>query len=251
MSIRITRCLVFITVMIAGACAGPGTGTGPGPRRRAPDEFSMLTPPTQLPDTAWGTHALIVARARDDKFWAGTYGRGIFVFRPDSAIWDRIVSGDSTSISWNFVNSFAFPEDSSIWYGTIGNGWGRSADGGKTWKNWTFSTLGPEWQYVIPDGIRARGDTIYIATADGLRVTTDDGETYRCIQATSRVAGGSTAKSVPCAEHVYSLPTEYLLSIDVANNGDIWVGHLSGISMSSDRGTTWRTFTVVEKPPRA
>jgi hypothetical protein len=249
MSIRVIRCLAFASVVFSAACAGPGTGTGPGPRRRTPDEFTMLPTPTQLPDTAWGTHALVVARARDDKFWVGTYGRGIFVFRTDSAKWERMVAGDSTGISWGFVNSFAFPEDSSIWYGTIGNGWGRSSDGGKTWRNWTFTQLGPEWQYVIPDGLRSRGDTVYIATADGLRITTDDGNTYRCIQAASRVAGGSTSKTPPCAEHIYSLPTEYLLSFDVAPNGDIWVGHLSGISMSRDRGTSWRTFTAAEGAP--
>src|SRR5688572_5507514 len=52
---------------------------------------------------------------------------------------------------------------------------GMSLDGGVTWKNWTGRELGPEYQYTIPDGIVTRGDTVYIATADGVMVTWDDG----------------------------------------------------------------------------
>ncbi|MGQ0814695.1 MAG: peptidoglycan DD-metalloendopeptidase family protein [Gemmatimonadota bacterium] len=245
----LTRITVFAFVALTWltACAGPRAG-GP-PRRRAPDQ--VFGTPTQVPDTTWGTHVLVVARSPepDVRLWVGTYGRGIFVFRPDSAKWDRLTSGDSTAISWNFVNSFAFPDDSSIWYGTVGNGWGRSKDGGRTWRNWKFSELGPEWQYVIPDGLRNRGDTIYIATADGLRITSNDGSTYRCVQASSRIAGGSTARSVPCAEHLYTLPSEYVLSFDVAHNGDIWVGHLFGVAVSKDRGATWQNFTAAEGAP--
>ena len=58
-----------------------------------------------------------------------------------------------------------------MWYGTIGNGWGVSRDGGATWRNWTFDELGPRWQYVAPGGIGTAGDSVYVATADGLRIT--------------------------------------------------------------------------------
>lgn len=230
------------------ACAGANTGA----RRRDPALQSAL--PHQLPDSTWGTHVLVVTRAPNGALWVGTYGRGIFVFRNDTTErWDRLTarSGDSTSISWDFVNSFAFPPDSSIWYGTVGNGWGRSTDGGRTWTNWQFSQLGPEWQYVIPDGLRNRGDTVYIATADGLRITRDGGKTYRCIQAGSRIAGGSNRQSPPCAEHLYSLPSEYLLSFDLAANGDIWVGDLFGLAVSADRGATWRRLTTAAGAPQA
>jgi murein DD-endopeptidase MepM/ murein hydrolase activator NlpD len=244
MSIRFLQVFVLACALFVGACAGAAV--------RPPADRTSFVQPTQLPDSAWGTHVLVIGRARDASLWVGTYGRGIFIFRPDSAKWDRLTAqpSDSTSIAWNFVNSLAFPPDSSIWYGTVGNGWGRSTDGGRTWQNWQFSQLGPEWQYVIPDGMRYRGDTIYIATADGLRITADDGVTWRCIQATARVAGGSTAKSLPCAEQLHTLPTEYLLALDVASNGDIWVGHLQGVSVSKDRGTTWQTFTETEGAPQ-
>ena len=68
-----------------------------------------------------------------------------------------------------------------IWYGTVGNGWGLSTDGGATWKNWTYDQLGPEWQYVAPAGIVVRGDTTVVATADGLQITTDDGANWTAI----------------------------------------------------------------------
>ena len=68
-----------------------------------------------------------------------------------------------------------------IWYGTVGNGWGLSLDGGATWRNWAYEQLGPEWQYVAPSGIAIRGDTTMIATADGLQITTDDGGHWTAI----------------------------------------------------------------------
>jgi hypothetical protein len=256
MSNRIIRRFAFAALLFTAACASGtgGVGTTGGPsgrpqRPRGPDDMMGMPVPTQLPDTTWGTHVLVVGPGPDMRLWVGTYGRGIFVFRPDSAKWDRILAGDSTSISWNFVNSFTFPNDSTIWYGTVGNGWGRSLDKGKTWTNWTFNQLGPEWQYVIPDGLRSRGDTVYVATADGLRITADGGKTYKCIQGAARVAGGSTAKSQPCAEHIYTLPSEYLLSFDIGPAGEIWVGHLGGIAMSKDRGATWRNYTQTDGAP--
>jgi murein DD-endopeptidase MepM/ murein hydrolase activator NlpD len=81
-------------------------------------------------------------------------------------------------------------------------------------------------------------------------MTANGGQTWRCVQAMSRVAGGSTAKSVPCAELLHTLPTEYLLSLDIGPKGEIWVGHLMGVSVSTDRGATWRTFSEAEGVPR-
>src|SRR6266545_662789 len=124
-----------------------------------------------LPDsTGWGVHVLALARGPDSSIWVGTYGQGIFVLRPKAAIWERMQSSSDTakhSISWDFVHAFGFGAQGEVWYGTVGNGWGVSVDGGRTWKNWELRQLGPEWQYVAPNGIAARGDTVYIATADG------------------------------------------------------------------------------------
>jgi murein DD-endopeptidase MepM/ murein hydrolase activator NlpD len=188
---------------------------------------AVSTVPAPLPDASgWGTHVLAVGRAPDGAVWVGTYGQGILVSRDGAgAAWERIASGDSTSISWDFVNALAFAEDGAVWYGTVGNGWGVSRDGGRSWRNWTFSQLGPRWQYVVPDGIAVVGDTVYVATADGLRISADGGETYR--DATEETG----------------LANKYLLDLAVeARAGGpplVRVRHLRGVSRSEDGGRTW------------
>jgi len=130
-----------------------------------------------LPDSSgWGLHVLAVARDPRGALWVGTYGQGIYHLPVGTHAWQRI-RRDTTpgSISWDFVHAFGFGPRGEIWYGTVGNGWGLSRDGGKTWTNWTYSELGPEWQYVAPDGIVTRAETTWVATADGVQMTVDDG----------------------------------------------------------------------------
>ena len=108
-----------------------------------------------LPDSAgWGVHVLTVARDPGGTLWVGTYGRGIYRLPVGATAWESI-RHDTTagSISMDFVQAIAFGPGGEVWYGTVGNGWGLSRDGGHTWRNWTYDQLGPEWQYVIPDGI--------------------------------------------------------------------------------------------------
>jgi murein DD-endopeptidase MepM/ murein hydrolase activator NlpD len=192
-----------------------------------------------LPDpTGWGTHVLTLEVAPDGAIWVGTYGQGIYVSRDGTGgEWTHLSSGDSAGISWDFVNAFAFAEG-EVWYGTIGNGWGVSRDGGSTWRNWTFDELGPRWQYVAPGGVRAAGDTVYVATADGLRITADDGETWKDVTDQS------------------GLPSKYLLSLEVTPvPGEppvVRVTHLRGGSTSHDGGRTWvHDPNVAERGPAA
>lgn len=163
-----------------------------------------------LPDSSgWGVHVLTATQDRAGTVWVGTYGQGIFRLPADSAHWQRIRSDTtSTSISWDFVNAIAFGPRGEIWYGTVGNGWGLSTDSGRTWRNWTLRDLGPEWQYVVPDGIITRGDTTVIATADGLQITTDDGAHWTALGDTV----GPRAKG-PADTALALLPSEYVTSI--------------------------------------
>ena len=109
-----------------------------------------------------------------------------------------------TSISFDFVNALAFGPRGQVWYGTVGNGWGVSVDGGRTWKNWTYDQLGPEWQYVTPDGIATRGDTTVIATADGLQITTDDGAHWIAIgDRAGPPARGPADSALPLLDNEY------------------------------------------------
>ncbi len=182
--------------------------------------------PVALPDpTGWGTHVLALEVAPDGALWVGTYGQGIYVSRDGTGRdWEQLTSADSSGISWDFVNAFAFAPG-EVWYGTIGNGWGVSRDGGATWRNWTFDQLGPRWQYVAPGGVGTAGDSVYVATADGLRITGDDGETWRDVTDQS------------------GLPSKYLLSLEVLPVGgsaaEVRVTHLRGVSTSEDGGRTW------------
>ena len=201
----------------------------------------------QLPDSSgWGVHVLAIARAPDSAIWVGTYGEGIFVLRPGAlkdslavvgrGAWERIRSSNDTSahsISWDFVHAFAFGPRGQVWYGTVGNGWGLSTDNGKTWRNWEFRQLGPEWQYVAPNGILTSGDTTYIATADGIKVTGDDGNTWAVI---TDAAGATTAKDPVIGR----IPNQYAYGIQMSASRQLVVSYLRGVSTSADGGRTWR-----------
>ena len=221
---NVVTSLLPLVAFVALGCSQPDSGEGS--YDGAPEAAESM-----LPDpSGWGTHVLAVAVAPDGAVWVGTYGDGVYVSRDGTGSdWEHIVSSDdSTSISWDFVNSFAFAPG-EVWYGTIGNGWGLSRDAGATWENWTFSKLGPRWQYVVPDGIRTAGDTVYIATADGLRLTADDGLTYRDVVAEP------------------GFPNKYLLSLDVSTASGVvpvlGVTHLRGRSESADGGRNWVSGT--------
>ena len=189
-----------------------------------------------LPDSSgWGVHVLALARAPDSSIWVGTYGQGIFVRRPGASAWERIRSSDDTaahSISWDFVHAFAFGPKGEIWYGTVGNGWGLSTDAGKRWRNWEFGQLGPEWQYVAPNGIVTDGDTTYIATADGIKVTGDDGTTWAVI---TDSAGAATTKD----SLIGRIRNQYVLTIAVGEAPNLWIGTLKGLGHTPDGGRTW------------
>jgi hypothetical protein len=199
------------------------------------------TPPLssqEIPPLPGTTHVLTLARGPDSTVWAGTYGDGIFALRPGAARWEQYrpdtVPG---TISWGFVHAFAFGADGSTWYGTVGNGWGRSRDGGRTWSNWTFSELGPEYQYVAPDGIVVRGDTVYVATADGVKLSADGGATWRVITDT---VGARTAR-----DSVHgTIRSQYVLALATGPAGDLWLSHPRGLERSRDGGRSWRGWAT-------
>jgi murein DD-endopeptidase MepM/ murein hydrolase activator NlpD len=114
-----------------------------------------------------------------------------------------------------------------VWYGTVGNGWGVSSDGGRTWRSWQFRQLGPRWQYVAPNGIVTRGDTVFIGTADGIRWTSDRGTTWHEIVDTGQVA----------------LPSRYVLALASGiRTGGLFVSTLRGVG-------TWSAGRVLPLNP--
>lgn len=204
---------------------------------------TMAAQAPAIPDSAGiPTQVLTRVRAPNGDTWYGTYGRGIFVQRVGAAATDtmrHIVRNrrDSTSISWDFVHAIAFGSKGEIWYGTVGNGWGVSRDDGTTWRNWEFSQLGPEWQYVAPEGIVIRGDTVVIGTADGLQVTTDVGVHWLAFGDTV----GPAAKG-PADTAIAPLRSEYVLKV-VADSDGWWVSNLRGTDRLDLAGCLRRDFS--------
>jgi murein DD-endopeptidase MepM/ murein hydrolase activator NlpD len=198
-----------------------------------------------LPPLPGSPHVLAISRAPDSSLWVGTYGEGIFVLDRGAAEWRRIVPDTTdTSISWGFVHAFAFEPDGTIWYGTLGNGWGKSDDRGQTWTNWTFSQLGPEYQYVAPNGIVLRGDTVYVATADGVKLSWDGGATWRVV---TDSMGVRSAKDTVWG----TIGNQYVLALATGPDGALWLSHLRGVEHSTDGGRTWHFLAVPDTRVRA
>jgi murein DD-endopeptidase MepM/ murein hydrolase activator NlpD/sugar lactone lactonase YvrE len=241
---RIAR-VAFVALAALGLAAGCG-GQAPMPGPVPPPVARNAQYPPQLPDTTgWGVHVLALAQGNDGSLWAGSYAQGLFYLPPDTLRrWTQFApDDDSTAIGSKFINSVAVASDSVIWYGSVGDGFGYTTNRGRTWHNWNSRRLGREWVYVAPSGIVARADTVYIATADGLRISRDGGRTWRCIQGVDTTIGGTPQREAGCSELLHVLPTKYLLSLAVGPDGAIWVGHLKGASVSHDDGRSWTQAT--------
>ena len=193
-----------------------------------------------LPDSSgWGVHVLTARQDRGGGVWVGTYGQGIFHLAADATTWRQIRSDTTAgSISWDFVHALAFGPRGEIWYGTVGNGWGVSLDNGRTWKNWTFAQLGPEWQYVTPRGIAVEGDTTYIGTADGVQLTANNGASWTALVD----AVGPPAKG-PADTALVVLRCEYVTRLDAAR-GLLSVTTPCGQQVLVPEHGGWQTSTV-------
>src|SRR5213079_381538 len=114
-------------------------------------------------------------------------------------------------------------------------------DAGKTWTNWELKQLGPEWQYVAPNGIVTRGDTVYVGTADGIKLSWDRGVTWAEI---TDSIGGVTAP------HLWGrLRSQYVLALGRGSDGSLWAGHLRGLARSTDGGRTWTEYPAPTRCP--
>lgn len=214
------RTAAALSILLAAGTGAAAQNRPPAPATSAPGPGAPQLP--LLPDTSgWGVHVLAMARGPDGALWVGTYNEGIFVLRPGGRAWENLRSSrESGSINSDFVHAFAF-QGRDVWYGSIGDGWGLSSDGGRTWRTWGGRELGKRWRYVAPNGILIRRDTVFIATADGIRYTADRGGTWGAI--TDSLPGG--------------LPNRYVLAIAPARDGGLWVATLRGLGQW--RGGAW------------
>src|SRR5256885_1375972 len=134
---------------------------------RAPTNAQSLPP---LPDTTgFGVHVLALARAPDNALWVGTYGQGIFVLRQGAGSWEQMKhSSDTTtrSISFDFVHAFGFGPPGEVWYGSGGDGWGR------TWTEYPAPVRCPPPGAECVNRVRAlapdTGSLMWVGTERGL-----------------------------------------------------------------------------------
>jgi hypothetical protein len=173
----------------------------------------------------------------------GTYDGTLYTLAYREREWVEVPTSPEAS---GPINSIAFERDTAvIWYGTAGGGFARSVDRGASWRRWP-QAADAGWTYVVPRGIVVRRDSVWVATTDGLRVTADGGQTWRCIQGTETAAGAAAAQAQDgCTERFRTLATSHLLSLEVSANGAVvTVGHLRGMSRSGDGGRTWTDVTT-------
>ena len=81
-----------------------------------PAQAGPALPP--LPDSSgWGVHVLAVQRDPGGTLWVGTYGQGIYRLPRGASAWESI-RHDTTagSISWDFVQAFAFGPRGEVWW---------------------------------------------------------------------------------------------------------------------------------------
>src|SRR5207302_710304 len=78
------------------------------------------------------------------------------------------------------------------------------------------------------------GDTVYIGTADGIKLSWDRGATWAEI---TDSAGATTAQHV-----VGRVPDQYVQALAAGPDGSLWAAHLRGVARSSDGGRSWTDF---------
>jgi hypothetical protein len=235
----LTACLRSAAgAVVAGVMLAACVGTAP------PDPGNLVQPvqpPPPLPDEdGWGVHVLAIAGGPNRVSWVGTWDGRLYRIGFRAREWEAVTTSQAAP---GPITSVGFERDSLVvWYGTAGGGFARSPDAGASWRSWPQA--GGAWNHVVPRGILMRRDTVFVATTDGIRYTGDAGATWRCIQA-PRPAGSPAPADDGCTERLETLPGGHLLSLELGADGAFNIGHLQGLSRSTDRGRTW-TSTETE-----
>jgi hypothetical protein len=238
--------LLLLFVLLAGCRrAAPPVVSVPAP----PVRPALLLPPP-LPDSAgWGVPVRAIAQGPDSVIWLGTHGHGLLAVAPADSVWRSVrppIPGDAA-----IVAVAAGP--GQVWYGTAGHGFGVSLDGGSTWRAWPDGVPDAGGGWVALNGITVSGDTVAIATSEGLRVSADRGESWLCVTGVApgggAAAGEGAGAGAGCDTTHAVLGNPYLLSLAVGADGSVWAGHLGGLAVSRDGGRSWREFGEPEGLP--
>jgi ligand-binding sensor domain-containing protein len=159
-------------------------------------------------------HAL--AQSADGTLYAGTSGKGVLRFKPNSTGWVRLQHGlkDHEGMIENFIRVLTIDSEGGIYAGTFDGGVFRSHDGGMTWR--------PISRALPNDSIRgivfnSRG--LFVATGHGIFKTTDKGRQW-----------------VPVNNGLTSMAVQVLVE---SPNGSLYAGTNAGAFRSDDDGKNW------------
>jgi photosystem II stability/assembly factor-like uncharacterized protein len=189
---------------------GMYAGTADGVYRLTADNWSVVT--TGLEDIL--VHAL--ALSSDGTLFAGTSGKGIVRFKPQSKGWIRQPQGlkDHEGMTENFIRVLTIDPEGGIYAGTFDGGVFCSTDGGITWL--------PISRALPNDSIRgvlfnSRG--LFVATGHGIFKTTDKGRQW-----------------VPLNKGLTSMAIQVLIE---SGAGALYAGTSDGAFRSDDDGRSW------------
>ncbi|MCA1958119.1 MAG: hypothetical protein LDL14_06285 [Nitrospira sp.] len=186
-----------------------GTADGVYRLNEADDRWSVLA--TGLDDVL--VHAL--ARSTDGTLYAGTSGKGVLRFVPQSAGWERLRHGlkNHEGMIENFIRVLVIDQEKEILAGTFDGGVFRSIDGGMTWR--------PISRALPNDSIRGIvlwGRDVIVATGNGVFKTQDKGKRW-----------------TPVNKGLTSLSVQTLIG---AEDGSLYAGTSEGVFRSDD-GLAW------------
>ena len=155
---------------------------------------------------------------RGNEILVGTYGKGALFSSDSGKSW--AIFDTSKGLSWDFILGGDWRDDYII-LATLGDGANISLDKGKTWKRYGYDFFGIEYLYTV--GVKMQGGTKYMPTADGLVIFDDIANWHSC-----------TEKEGLSSQYIY----------DMQINGDtILLGTLHGLSISTDLGRTWESYS--------
>jgi ligand-binding sensor domain-containing protein len=198
------------TLLAVGDLIYAGTADGVYRLHAGDDRWAVVT--SGLDEIL--VHAL--AQSVDGTLYAGTSGKGVLRFKPNSTGWVRLHHGlkDHEGMVENFIRVLTIDPEGSIYAGTFDGGVFRSHDGGMTWR--------PISRALPNDSIRgivfnSRG--LFVATGHGIFKTTDKGGRW-----------------VPLNNGLTSMAVQVLVE---SPNGSLYAGTNAGAFRSDDDGKSW------------
>jgi ligand-binding sensor domain-containing protein len=201
------------TLLTVGDLVYAGTADGVYRLRAGEDRWTVVT--SGLDEIL--VHAL--AQSADGTLYAGTSGKGILRFKPNSTGWVRMHHGlkDHEGMIENFIRVLTIDPEGGIYAGTFDGGVFQSHDGGMTWR--------PISRALPNDSIRGivfnnRG--LFVATGHGIFKTTDKGRQW-----------------VPLNNGLTSMAVQVLVE---SPNGSLYAGTNAGAFRSDDDGKSWNAI---------